>query len=108
MDFLGVSFENNFDIYKSKNMFVICVAIKLLSRLYKFKIFELVCTERFIIYDLKKSTKWRIRIYTKADSNTSYVYDIMELSTEKLIRLSISIRIPLYLYKMLLDKIFNA
>lgn len=68
----------------------------------------------FITYNPKKPTKWGIRVYTMADSNTGYVCGILPyygaLTTEKLIRpdLPVSTRIPLHLYKMMLDKIPGA
>ncbi|CAL7939067.1 unnamed protein product [Xylocopa violacea] len=65
----------------------------------------------FITHNSKKPTKWGIRIYTLADSNTGYVCGILpyygSLTTERLVRpdLPVSTRIPIHLYKMLLDKI---
>ncbi|KAK2574890.1 hypothetical protein KPH14_008342 [Odynerus spinipes] len=65
----------------------------------------------FITYNPKKPTKWGIRVYTMADSNTGYICGILpyygSLTTEKLIRpdLPISARIPLHLYTMLLEKV---
>ncbi|KAL2719344.1 piggyBac transposable element-derived protein 4-like [Vespula squamosa] len=61
----------------------------------------------FIAYNSKKPTKWGIRIYTLADSNTGYICCILpyygSLITELLVRfdLPVSSRIPLHLYKML-------
>ncbi|KAL2737606.1 piggyBac transposable element-derived protein 4-like [Vespula squamosa] len=67
-----------------------------------------------ITYNPKKPTKWYIRIYTLADSNTSYICCILpyygSLTTELLVKLDlpVSSRIPIHLYKMLLEKNANA
>lgn len=58
----------------------------------------------FITYNPKKPTKWGIRIYTLADSNTGYVCGILpyygSLTTQTLMRpdLPVSTRISLHLY----------
>ncbi|CAK9816388.1 PiggyBac transposable element-derived protein 4 [Anthophora quadrimaculata] len=68
----------------------------------------------FITYNPMKPTKWGIRVYTLADSNTGFICGILpyygSLTTETLIRpdLPVSTRIPLHLYKMILDKIPGA
>ena len=70
----------------------------------------------FITYNPKKPTKWGIRVYTLADSNTGYICGIIPyygtFTTEnlQLIRpdLPTSTRIPLHLYTMLLEKIPGA
>ncbi|XP_017796993.1 PREDICTED: piggyBac transposable element-derived protein 4-like [Habropoda laboriosa] len=68
----------------------------------------------FITYNPKKPTKWGIRVYTLAYSNTGYICDILPyygcLTTEQLVRpdLPVSMRIPIHFYKMLLDKIPGA
>lgn len=65
------------------------------------------------IINPKKTTKWAIRVYTLADSNTAYICCILQyygsLRTEFLVRrdLPISSRIPIPLYKML-KKILGA
>ncbi|XP_033326115.2 piggyBac transposable element-derived protein 4 [Megalopta genalis] len=68
----------------------------------------------FVAYDPKKPRKWGIRVYTLADSNTGYICCILpyygSLTTELLARpdLPVSSRIPIHLYKMLLEKIPGA
>ncbi|XP_017792480.1 PREDICTED: uncharacterized protein LOC108574407 [Habropoda laboriosa] len=68
----------------------------------------------FITYNPMKPTKWGIRVYTLADSNTGFICGILpyygSLTAETLIRLDlpVSTRIPLHQYKMLLDKIPGA
>ena len=68
----------------------------------------------FITYNPKEPTKWGIRIYTMADSNTGYICGILpyygSFTTEKFIRPDppVSTRIPLHLYAMLLEKISGA
>ncbi|CAK9810345.1 PiggyBac transposable element-derived protein 4 [Anthophora quadrimaculata] len=68
----------------------------------------------FVTYNPNKPTRWGIRLYTIADSNTGYICGILPcygaLTTKQLIRpdLPVSTRIPLHLYKMLLDKIPGA
>lgn len=82
---------------------------------------EQICTSRkfkgrisFITYNPKKPTKWGIRVYSLADSNTGYICCILPyygtLSTELLVRpdLPVSSRIPIHLYKMLLEKILGT
>uniref|UniRef100_A0A1A9YUJ6 PiggyBac transposable element-derived protein domain-containing protein n=1 Tax=Glossina morsitans morsitans TaxID=37546 RepID=A0A1A9YUJ6_GLOMM len=65
-------------------------------------------------YNPIKPTKWGIRIYVLADSNTGYVYSALSyygsITSESLIRpdLPVSSRIPLDLYRKLLDNGPNA
>jgi hypothetical protein len=55
----------------------------------------------FITYNPKKPTKWGIRVYTIADSNTGYIYGILPyygaFTTEQLVKsdLPVSTRIAL-------------
>lgn len=68
----------------------------------------------FITYNPKKPTNWVIKFYTITDSNTGYICGILPyygaLTSEQLLRpdLPVSTRIPLQLYKTLLDKISDA
>ncbi|KAL6417933.1 hypothetical protein ACFW04_012437 [Cataglyphis niger] len=68
----------------------------------------------FLTYNPKKPTKWGIRVYALADSKTGYICCILpyygSLTTEFLVRpdLSVSSRIPIHLYQMLLEKIPGA
>nr|XP_027198261.1 piggyBac transposable element-derived protein 4-like [Dermatophagoides pteronyssinus] len=68
----------------------------------------------FITYNPQKPTKWGIKVYTLADSNTGYICQILpyygSLTTQTLIRpdLPVSTRIPLHLCTMLLKKIPEA
>lgn len=68
----------------------------------------------FITYNPNKPTKWGIRIYVLADSETGYVYNILpyfgSITTEQLNRpdLPVSTRIPLHLYQKILQKIPGA
>ncbi|KAL2731764.1 piggyBac transposable element-derived protein 4-like [Vespula squamosa] len=98
------------------------------TKLHKLKIFGLfytgqICVDEstvkfkgrisFITYNPKKSTKWGIRIYTLADSNTDSICSILpygSLTTELLVRpdLPVSSKIPIHLHKMLLEKIPGA
>lgn len=65
----------------------------------------------FITSNSKKPTKWGIKIYTLADSNTGYIRGILPyygvVAAQQLMRpdLPESARIPLHLYQMLLGKI---
>lgn len=66
----------------------------------------------FITYN-KKPTKWGIRVYTLADSNTGYIcciFIILWITHNLLVRpdLPVSSRIPIHLYKILLEKIPGA
>lgn len=68
----------------------------------------------FITYNPNKPTKWGIRIYVLADSETGYVYSILpyygSITSENLPRpdLLVSTRITLHLYQQLLDRIPTA
>ncbi|EFN79240.1 PiggyBac transposable element-derived protein 4, partial [Harpegnathos saltator] len=71
----------------------------------------------FITNNLKKTTKWSIRIYVLADGETGYVYSFImilpyygSLTTANLEKpeLPVSSRIPLTLVKKLLDNIPSA
>lgn len=67
-----------------------------------------------ITYNPIKPTTWGIRIYVLTDSKSGYVYSILpyygSITTENLPNpeLPITTRIPLYLYKKLLEKIPSA
>lgn len=68
----------------------------------------------FITYNPNKPTKWGIRIYVLADSETGYVYNILpyygSIATNELIKpeLPVSTRIPLHLYNNLLNNVPGA
>lgn len=65
----------------------------------------------FITYNLNKPTKWGVRIYALADSKTGYLFSILpyfgSTTSENISRpdVPVSTRIPLHLYKKLLDRI---
>ena len=68
----------------------------------------------FITYNPNKPTKWGIRIYVLADSETRYVYNILpyygSITSDNLIKpqLPVSTRIPLHLYNKLLSNVPDA
>ncbi|XP_066596608.1 piggyBac transposable element-derived protein 4-like [Prorops nasuta] len=68
----------------------------------------------FITYNPNKPTKWGIRVYVLADSETGYVYSILpyygSITSENLPRrdLLVSTRITLHLYQQLLDRVPTA
>lgn len=68
----------------------------------------------FITYNPNKPTKWRMRIYALADSKTGYLFTILpyygNITSDNLSRsdLPVSTRIPLHLYKKLLDRVPGA
>ncbi|OTF76387.1 hypothetical protein BLA29_002549 [Euroglyphus maynei] len=68
----------------------------------------------FITYNPNKPTKWGIRIYALADSRTGYLFSILpyygSLTSDNLSRqdLPVSTRIPIHLFKKLLEKIPDA
>ena len=68
----------------------------------------------FITYNPNKPTKWGIRIYVLADSETGYVYSILpyygSITSENLPRpdLLVSTRVTLHLYQQLLDRVPTA
>ena len=68
----------------------------------------------FITYNPNKPTKWGIRIYVLADSETGYVYSILpyygSITSENLPRpdLLVSTRVILHLYQQLLDRVPTA
>lgn len=67
-----------------------------------------------LTYSPNKPTKWGIRMYVLADSNTGYVYSILpyfgSVTSESLIHpeLPVSARIVLHLYNNLLESIPNS
>ena len=100
LQYINSKFSEHFIPYQS-----ICVD----ESIIKFK--GKIC---FITYNPAKPTKWGIRIYVLADSNTGYVYSVLpyygSITSENLIRpdLPVSSRIPLDLYRKLLDNVPNA
>lgn len=68
----------------------------------------------FITYNPNKPTKWGIRIYVLADSETGYMYNILpyygSITSKNLIKpqLPVSSRIPLHLYNNLLANVPDA
>ncbi|CAK9809212.1 PiggyBac transposable element-derived protein 4 [Anthophora quadrimaculata] len=100
LQYINSKFSEHFIPYQS-----ICVD----ESIIKFK--GKIC---FITYNPTKPTKWGIRIYVLADSNTGYVYSVLpyygSITSENLIRpdLPVSSRIPLDLYRKLLDNVPNA
>ena len=68
----------------------------------------------FITYNPNKPTKWGIRIYALADSKTGYLFTILpyygSITSDNISRpdLPVTTRIPLHLYKKLLDRIPDA
>lgn len=100
LQYINSKFSEHFIPYQS-----ICVD----ESIIKFK--GKIC---FMTYNPAKPTKWGIRIYVLADSNTGYVYSVLpyygSITSENLIRpdLPVSSRIPLDLYKKLLDNVPNA
>lgn len=65
----------------------------------------------FITYNPNKPTKWGIKIFVLADSETAYIYNILpyygSITSENLVRpdLPTSTRIPLHLFQKIIDKI---
>ncbi|XP_017791899.1 PREDICTED: LOW QUALITY PROTEIN: piggyBac transposable element-derived protein 4-like [Habropoda laboriosa] len=100
LQYINSKFSEHFIPYKS-----ICVD----ESIIKFK--GKIC---FMTYNPAKPTKWGIRIYVLADSNTGYVYSVLphygSITSENLIRpdLPVSSRIPLDLYRKLLDNVPHA
>lgn len=100
LDYIDSKFSEHF--IPGKNIFVDESIVK-----FKGKI-------SFITYNPIKPTKWGIRIYAMADSETGYIYSILpyygSITSESLIRsdLPVTTRIPLHLYQKLLDKIPEA
>lgn len=68
----------------------------------------------FITYNPNKPTKWGIRIYALSDSRSGYLFTILPYygshTSENISRLDlpVSTRIPIHLYKKLLDRVPDA
>lgn len=124
---MDTSFEDNFVTkYRSKNLFAVSCFLDYINSKFLdyFTPGEQICVGdstikfksrvSFITYNPKKPIKWGIRVYTMANSNTGYICGILPyygaLTTEELIKpdLPVSIRIPLHLYRMMLDKFPGA